>query len=280
MNRMKSVFISAWITLLFLGSGRAIWQLVNDGAATDWYWVLLAVLPGALFFAWLFVGNVARTAVATRVMVSLSLLALAGLMLTGTDAAEPWFWAGLVGAGGSSLYEWWYSRFENRSSDVLVVGGKLPPLEFEQADGSLLQTQTLGKPLLMIFYRGNWCPLCMAQVREIAGHYRELDRRGVEIMLISPQPHGETAKLAKKFDAPMKFLVDSANRMADRLGIKAESGLPAGLEALGYDSDTVMPTVVMTDAEGVILFADLTDNYRVRPEPDVFLEVFSRAGIE
>jgi hypothetical protein len=77
----------------------------------------------------------------------------------------------------------------------------------------------------------------------------------------------------------MTFLVDAANRMAEKLGIKAQAGLPAGLEALGYDSDTVMPTVVITDASGVILFADLTDNYRVRPEPDVFLEVFSRAGI-
>ena len=67
--------------------------------------------------------------------------------------------------------------------------------------------------------------------------------------------------------------------MAEKLGIKAQAGLPVGLEALGYVSDTVMPTVVITDASGVILFADLTDNYRVRPEPDVFLEVFSRAGI-
>ena len=45
------------------------------------------------------------------------------------------------------------------------------------------------------------------------------------------------------------------------------------------DSDTVMPTVIMTDASGTIIFADLTDNYRVRPEPDVFLEVFAKAGI-
>lgn len=279
MNRLKSVFISTWITLLFVGSGRALWQLATDARATEWYWVLLALLPGALFFVWLLVADVARTAHATRVVVVLSLVALAGLMLTGGDAAEPWFWTGLVGAGGSGLYEWWYSRFGERSSALLVVGEKLPPLAFERPDGTLLETDALGKPMLMIFYRGNWCPLCMAQVKEIAGQYRELADRGVEIMLISPQPHAETASLAKRFDAPMTFLVDAANRMAEKLGIKAQAGLPVGLEALGYDSDTVMPTVVITDASGVILFADLTDNYRVRPEPDVFLEVFSRAGI-
>lgn len=79
----------------------------------------------------------------------------------------------------------------------------------------------------------------------------------------------------------MNFLVDKGNKAADRLQIKAEGGLPMGLQALGYDSDTVMPTVVMTDNKGEIIFADLTDNYRVRPEPEDFLRVFDEkmAGV-
>ncbi|MFO1228719.1 hypothetical protein [Roseateles sp.] len=36
---------------------------------------------------------------------------------------------------------------------------------------------------------------------------------------------------------------------------------------MGYDSDTVMPTVVITAPGGRILWADETDNYRVLPEP-------------
>jgi hypothetical protein len=34
-----------------------------------------------------------------------------------------------------------------------------------------------------------------------------------------------------------------------------------------------MPTVIITDPDGTILFADETDNYRVRPEPGLFLEI-------
>jgi hypothetical protein len=55
-------------------------------------------------------------------------------------------------------------------------------------------------------------------------------------------------------------------------------GLPFGMQLLGYDSDTVMPTVIITDDEGKIIFADLTDNYRVRPEPETFMRVLSGAG--
>jgi hypothetical protein len=37
--------------------------------------------------------------------------------------------------------------------------------------------------------------------------------------------------------------------------------------------------VVITNARGEILFADLTDNYRVRPEPSTFVEVLNDHGI-
>lgn len=279
MNRIKSLFISGWIALVFAGLARAGYVLWQDSTLTAWYWVVAAMAPGAGFFVWLFVGDVARAERAPRVVFALSLIPLFGIMFSGVVSVEIWFWVAVVGSLGSAMYEWWYSRFGNRDSDILVEGKPLPALEFELPDGSLMQTESLNKPMLMIFYRGNWCPLCMAQVKEIAGQYRTLADKGVEVMLISPQPHKESASLAERFEAPMTFLVDKANRMAEKLGIKAEAGLPTGLEALGYDSDTVMPTVIMTDAAGTIIFADLTDNYRVRPEPDVFLEVFAKAGI-
>jgi mannose-6-phosphate isomerase-like protein (cupin superfamily) len=46
-----------------------------------------------------------------------------------------------------------------------------------------------------------------------------------------------------------------------------------GLQALVYATDTVMPAVIMTIGEGKIIFVDLTDNYRFRPELKDFLKV-------
>lgn len=39
-----------------------------------------------------------------------------------------------------------------------------------------------------------------------------------------------------------------------------------GMQVLGYESDSVLPTVLLTDTQGLIVFSDQTDNYRVRPE--------------
>ena len=113
----------------------------------------------------------------------------------------------------------------------------------------------------------------MAQIKEIAAQYEELDKLGVNTVLISPQPHRQTKHLADKFNLNFHFLVDYKNKVARQLDIFAKNGIPAGFQVLGYDSDTVMSTVVITNREGKIIFADLTGNYRVRPEPDTFLKI-------
>ncbi|GAA4274348.1 hypothetical protein GCM10022258_36440 [Aquimarina gracilis] len=116
----------------------------------------------------------------------------------------------------------------------------------------------------------------MAQIKEIASQYKELEKRKVNMVLISPQPHKYTKSLAKKFDVNFNFLVDEGNKVARQLNIFAKNGIPMGFQTLGYDSDSVLPTVLITNKEGRIIFADLTDNYRVRPEPETFLAILDK----
>ena len=82
-------------------------------------------------------------------------------------------------------------------------------------------------------------------------------------------------ELAARFDVPMIFLRDRDGMAAKQLGIAQKWGTPMGLQLLGYESDTVLPTVILTDAQGRIIFSDQTDNYRVRPEPGVFEALLS-----
>ena len=55
--------------------------------------------------------------------------------------------------------------------------------------------------------------------------------------------------------------------------IVGESGVPFGLKWFGHGEDTVLPTVLLINQHGRIVYSDQTSNYRVRPEPDQFLEV-------
>jgi len=84
--------------------------------------------------------------------------------------------------------------------------------------------------------------------------------------------------LAEKFDAPFEFLVDADGAAARELGLTHVGGVPKGVP--GYGADTVYPTVIIVDAARRILFSDQTDNYRVRPEPQTFLDVLEAQGLQ
>lgn len=175
-------------------------------------------------------------------------------------------------------YTQWYSRFGRQPSAALAVGAILPAdLTFvEYGRGPVTAAELRGRPTVLLFFRGNWCPLCMAQIGEIAQRWRELEALGAQVALVSPQDERHTRALAARHDVAFRYLRDDGLAAARRLGIVNENGTPAGM--LGYDSDTVLPTVVVTDAEGRILLADETDNYRVRPTPDTVLAALRDSG--
>ena len=274
MDRIKSIFISAattyWLAV-FIGA------LIEGFSYKEWHFgLLLSTVGPVLFLARLFIFKTPRT---SRNPIVILLLLIVGFSL------EVFYFVDAGGVPDAMLlsgfsfvlwliYIFWYSVFPNRNREVLEIGKTLAHLNFIDQNGNTVNTDSFeGKKLIYLFYRGNWCPLCMAQIKEISEQYRELNELGAEVLLISPQPHKFTVSLARKMDVPFKFLTDVEGRVAKQLGLYVKGGTPLGMEVFGFDSDTVLPTVVITDETGTILYTDQTDNYRVRPEPETFLKV-------
>lgn len=276
MNKIKALFVVPYMALA-MGLGTvSLVMLAVGGVRFGWLGVALTSWPMLIFLGGtimsLFKGASVRVPVCVGLGIAGLALALYGLF-AGGEPALPAFLAA-AGFAGYWLYEFWYARFGRAPAPALQPGQPLPDFTLERDDGTPVSSRSfVGQPAIFLFYRGNWCPLCMAQIREIAGLYQQLADRGAQIVLISPQSHAHTQKLAARFDVPFHFLADPGNRAAVELGIAHQGGLPTAMTALGYDTDTVMPTVVITDATGTILFADETDDYRVRPEPETFLRV-------
>lgn len=280
MNLIKSMFVTIYIMAGMGGLIAALIAVWEGGLSSPWSGTAIACAGPAVFFSHIMLRPRART---SR---NLNLVLVAGLIgtvlsavLAGSVAALPVLVSVVVGIVGSLAYVFWYSRFGAPTNAALREGADLPDFELIEYGRRLRTAQLAAKPALWIFYRGNWCPLCVAQIREVAAQYRELSRRGLDVFLVSPQPEANSQELSKKMDAPMRFMTDDHNRAADALGILVKDGLPAGFQALGYDSDVPRPTVFITAAGGRVIFCDMTDNYRVRPEPATYFSVLDRHAI-
>lgn len=280
MHRIKSLFISFFMTALAAAIAYSTWRWLHGPRLSPWIGTLLASAVPMAFFARLFISPIARTTPNLWWMPALGAIGAGLSAALARDTGAPALIALGVGVLLPLGYIFWYSRFEHRQASALAVGARLPDFQVEDLDQRIVRSDELTRrTALWLFYRGNWCPFCMAQIREIAAQYRQLAERGVDVLLVSPQPQGHTQSLAQRFEVPMRFLTDRDNRAAARLGILAEGGLPAGMQVLGYDPDVPMPTAFITAPGGRIVYSDLTQNYRVRPEPAEFLRALAAAGL-
>lgn len=262
------------VPILLIMVGLAIYSIHNlfwTGGAVAWHGALLAsvALPGymALFLA---KGGAART---SPRLIPVQVLAAVGVTLsTGNVGA---FVVALLSFAGLEWYIFLYSRYGRTKTGAIKIGQPLPTLTFEDLDGAPVGTADfVGSQMLLVFFRGNWCPLCMAQLRELTARADRLKAAGVEIRFISNQSVEKSKELATKLGLgrPFQILRDVNLGAAKQLNIADIGGTPAGVK--GFPGDTVMATVIALDHKGRVIFGDETDNYRVRPHPDSFLPVF------
>ena len=286
MKGLRSIFIGLYPVFLFLVTFYAGMMLYDKaGGSLAWWGVFLTTAPFLMFLLRISIfKDVARTgrrlpviqglAVVGFFLAFFSVLVIGDLDLLALTLAA----TGLV---LFVIYNFWYSELEPRQSPALQKGARLPGFTLEDTVGGTVSAEDLSAgPTFLLFYRGNWCPVCMAQVSEIVGYYEKLQELGVTVALISPQPPHKTAKLAAKHGLGITFLIDQGNQAANALGIEVKNGLPLGLSLFGYSKETVMPTTILVGTEGQILHAEISENYRVRPHPKRLIGILKDSKAE
>ena len=271
---IKKIFIP-WMLLSVISSIASAVQVYRTDVDLLWVGALLAVLPlPAYLMFYIMPGNVARTSPRVPVLQVLSAAGLATAIYAFTQSAATGFEsiaALVVAANGVAFVQWFvwvFSSYGREKSTEIVNGEVLTNLPLTQLDGTEISTDSFkGSKTLLVFFRANWCPLCMAQLKEVVAQAARLAKDGVNVKFISNQGIDNHKQLAEKMDLPEHFelLQDDDLKAAKRLHIEDIGGAPVGYS--GFPSDTVMATVIALDENGVVIFGDETDNYRVRPSP-------------
>ncbi len=284
MNALKSLYMLLAPLTLMAVIVYAIYQLVASPFDFAWVAVLLTALPLMVFLMGVMIfQNKPRThdylPVHSLVVALGMAMILVLFIIPSLQSNVKLNTMSLVLAEISTaiyiLYLFWYSSLGRVANTKLALGRALPEFKVYDEDQEINSASFKGKPLVLIFYRGNWCPFCVAQIKELAKDYQELSLQGVKFLLISPQPEYQTKAIAKKFNVPFTFLSDLGNFTAKQLGIYHKNGLPTGMNILGYNSDTVYPTVIVTNSKGEVIYLNETNSFRDRPDPMEYLPLIA-----
>lgn len=275
---MKKLIVPLILLNAIGGLGSAVMAWLSGGDLV-WLGSFLTTFP-LPFFLMVLTGafSIART---SQRLPLIQLLSVAGIALYTysvsqyeTLTSDHYIALGLIIFGGIFVqwYVWSFSSYGREKSKVINKGQSLPTMTLSRLDGSQLSSSTFsGSKTILVFFRANWCPFCMNQLKEVLARSEELKHKGTQVKFISNQGIKNSQELAKKLNLPAHFeiLQDDELKAAKALGIADINGSPAGMS--GYPKDTVMATVIVLDDKGKVIFGDETDNYRVRPHPDTFL---------
>ncbi len=266
-------------------SADAAHHLWRDGFNIAWLGALLGSLSVLLFFLCIQLAPIARNQRYSNPVITALLIAGAcaifGNMTTLNHSGTLSLLYIIMIFAGWLLYEFWYVTLPAIKTPLLNVGNVLPSFSLQDVRGIDYNSASLGYGhyTLWIFYRGNSCPFCTKLLQQLAVRQEDFIEQGIELVFISSQAAIFTQGIAKQFQFPTTFLIDHENKLAQTLGINLPHALPLGMAFLGFGTETIIPTSILTDASLNIIHVDISDHSRLRSEINEILELIPQRSV-
>ena len=159
------------------------------------------------------------------------------------------------------------------------VGDKAPAFELVTGDGSEVTLAGLLKtgPVVVVWYRGGWCPYCNIHLSGLQEVLPEIRSLGATLVAISPEQPKYAEATVRKSDLRFQVLSDLGNIAARRYGLvytvddKVLEQFKGRIDIHEFNGDPSnelpLAATYVIDAKGVIRYAFVDPDYRKRADP-------------
>ncbi len=186
-------------------------------------------------------------------------------------------WAIAASIVVASLLYWFYVNAGTAIPAVLRRGQPLPDFRAVDESGDPVRSTELhGAAAVLLFVRGSWCPFCSSQVEDLTVHYKDIIDLGARLILVTPKPLQTTRRVARFFEVEFDFWLDKDLSVVRQLGLLLESGVPDRYRA-EYGDDTVRPTAIVVDRNGIICYTEISKFIADRPSSKTLLRELQKA---
>jgi peroxiredoxin len=163
----------------------------------------------------------------------------------------------------------------------LAVGDKAPDFTLSDAVGKQVGLADLlaEGPVVVTFYRGEWCPYCNLQLRALQDALPEITATGATLVAISPQAPDHALTMTDKHDLAYPVLSDLDQSVSEAYKVRFDvTGELEDLQVNVFQNDPAVqnadgrrslpvPATFVIDREGTVRFASVDADWRVRVEP-------------
>jgi peroxiredoxin len=163
---------------------------------------------------------------------------------------------------------------------------RAPGFRLPDGNGAWVELDTLlqSGPVVLCFFRGNWCPYCNLELRAYQRALKRFRALGAGVVAVSSQTPEHSLATARAHGLEFPVLADAGLAVARAYGLAFD--LPAELVALyrrTLNNDLQhwngaggwslpIPATYLFGQDGRVLLAHLDPDYRERLEPEAILQ--------
>ncbi len=149
-------------------------------------------------------------------------------------------------------------------------------------------------PVVLLFYRGGWCPYCTKHLAELGARFDELKATGATVYAVSPESWeklGVTEEKGKLTDIETGYtlLSDPSQKAARDYNLIFDVDADTQKKYKGYGIDLgswnankewtlPVPAAFVIDKAGVIRFAHVDEDYKKRIDVDKLIEAAAKTA--
>jgi peroxiredoxin len=125
--------------------------------------------------------------------------------------------------------------------------------------------------VVLVWYRGGWCPYCNTMLHELQLYLPQINAAGANLLAISPDSPDSSLSNSEKHDLAFEVLSDHNNEVAHNYNIAYSTGetTQGFIKSVNGEVQTELPlaAVYIIDQTGLIRYAFLDADFRRRAEP-------------
>ena len=104
--------------------------------------------------------------------------------------------------------------------NTLKIGDKVPNFAVTDQDGNTITMQDYqDKKVIVFFYPAASTPGCTAEACNLRDHYKDLQDKGFEIIVVSADKEKKQSNFRNKYDFPFPLLADTNKQVIEAFGV-------------------------------------------------------------
>jgi peroxiredoxin len=168
---------------------------------------------------------------------------------------------------------------------LFKVGDKAPAINSITHSSTTfnLANATKKGPVVVLFYRGYWCPFCSKQLQTLQDSLYLLINKNATVVAITPEKKESVDKTIEKTKANFTIISDTTNQLLKAYGvnftlddktIERYKGFGVDFEKINANNENILPVpaVYIIDEKGNFKFIWFNKDYRKRPFVKELLE--------